>query len=241
MSGRTEEEFWSLVDVLGGAANPHTAPELVRALTGEGAVRIEAFADILTEKLQQLESEPLAGILVRDSHHPQDAAPVPLSGDALTNLHFAVVAAGRSRFRDILERPHEVAECTWDFGESDELAVAVSTAYENATGEPWQGLLPGFRMAERGDSIDVAAGNSPWLSLALHGEGDIPAAYFDTAGAVAGMVQDDPTWRMWWSRAEPREMTIEVEYAPRTDRSSFTLRKAQLWASFRRTAHASAA
>ncbi|AJF63800.1 hypothetical protein [Streptomyces vietnamensis] len=137
------------------------APQLLEALTREGGVRIEAFAGILMEKLRRLESEHLAGIPVRDVHDPPGAAPVPLSGDALKNLHFAVVAAGRTRFLRILRHSREVADHIWDFAESDAFAVAVSRAHEHTTGEPWQGPLPGFHTVEADDTVSAAAGISP--------------------------------------------------------------------------------
>ncbi|MFE5908156.1 DUF4240 domain-containing protein [Streptomyces wedmorensis] len=230
----TEEEFWSLVDILGGAANHHTAPHLTRALTGESRARIEAFSDLLAEKLQLLEDAHLAGIPVSDAHDPPGAAPVPLAGDALDNLHLAIVAAGRSRFLRVLTHPHEAADRIWDFAESDELAEAVSSAYENTTGEPWQGPLPGFHAVEPDAAADAAAGNPPWLSIALHGESEIPTAYFDAATSVAETIQNDPRWRAWWSQAEPQDLTIEVELGLRAERNNFTTRKARLWASFRR-------
>jgi hypothetical protein len=230
----TEEEFWSLIDLLGGVANQRTTPALAEALARQGEVRVEEFADMLAENLQRLASEPLSGIPVRDVHDPSDAPPVPLVGDALINLHFAVVAAGSSRFQQIRKNPDQVADCAWDFSESDGLAEAVSTAYEIATGQPWLGPLPGFRRDEPEESTAIVTGDSPWLSLALHGENEIPAAYFDAAGAVVDMVHDDPQWRTWWSRAEQRGLDIEIEYTSQAERSRVTTRKGRAWASFRR-------
>ncbi|WP_351231387.1 DUF4240 domain-containing protein [Streptomyces sp. NPDC002133] len=231
----TEEEFWSLIDLLGGVANQRTTPALAEALTREGKVHVEEFADTLTEKLQLLESEPHSGIPTRDVNDPSDASPVPLVGDALINLHFAVVAAGKSRFHRIQEHPDRVADCAWDFSESDSLAEAVAMAYENTTGQPWLGPMPGSPMDEPEASTTVVTGDVPWLSLALHGDSDIPVAYFDAAGTVVEMIHDDPQWRTWWSsRAEQRDLAIEIEYTAQAERSSVTARSGVAWASFRR-------
>ncbi|WP_078503905.1 DUF4240 domain-containing protein [Streptomyces viridochromogenes] len=230
----TEEEFWSLIDLLGGVANQRTTPALAEALARQGDVRVEEFADMLAENLQRLASEPLSGIPVRDVNDPSDAPPVPLVGDALINLHFAIVAAGSSRFQQIRKNPDQVTDDAWDFSESDGLAEAVSTAYEITTGQPWLGPLPGFRKDEPEESTAIVTGDFPWLNLALHGENDIPAAYFDAAGAVVDMVHDDPQWRTWWSRAEQRGLDIEIEYISQAERSRVTTRKGRAWASFRR-------
>ncbi|GGZ91355.1 hypothetical protein [Streptomyces bluensis] len=71
-----------------------------------------------------------------------------------------------------------------------------------------------------------------WLNLALHGEGHIPAPYFDAAGAVAESINADPDWRTWWSSAERGELTIEIEFGDRYGRSSVAVRRGQVWASF---------
>jgi hypothetical protein len=230
----TEEEFWSLIGLLGGVANQRTTPALAEALGREGAVRIEEFADMLTGMLQHLESESLSGIPARDVNDPSGASPVPLVGDALVNLRFAVVAAGRSRFRQIQKNPALIADGSWDFSESDRLAEAVAIAYENTTGQPWLGPLPGFPMENPEGSKSMVKADAPWIILALHGDSDIPAAYFDAAGTVVEKVQGDPQWRSWWSRAEHRDLTIEIEYAAQAERSSVTVRRGQAWASFRR-------
>ncbi|MEV6653736.1 hypothetical protein [Streptomyces sp. NPDC051219] len=189
---------------------------------------------MLAEKLQRLESELVSGIPARDVNDPSGAPPVPLVGDALINLHFAVVAAGSSRFQQIRKNPDQVADCAWDFSESDGLAEAVSTAYEITTGQPWLGPLPGFWMDEPEESTAIVTGDASWLSVALHGDNDIPAAYFDAAGTVVDMVHDDPQWRAWWSRAEQRHLDIEIEYTSQAERSRVTTRKGRAWASFRR-------
>ncbi|WP_078491618.1 DUF4240 domain-containing protein [Streptomyces yerevanensis] len=230
----TEEEFWSLIDLLGGVANQRTTPVLAEALARQGKVRVEEFADMLAEKLQCLESESLRGIPARDVNDPSDAPPVPLFGDALIHLNFAVVAAGSSRFQQIREKPDQVADCAWDFSESDGLAETVSTAYEVATGQPWLGPLPGFCMVESEESTAIVTGDTPWLNLALHGDNDIPAAYFDAVGTVVEMLHDDPQWRTWWSSAKLRDLDVEIEFTSQAERGRVTTRKGRAWASFRR-------
>ncbi|WP_079085101.1 DUF4240 domain-containing protein [Streptomyces dysideae] len=230
----TEEEFWSLIDLLEGAANQQTTPALAETLARDGKDRIDEFADMLAAKVQQIETDALSGIPARDVNDPPGAPSVPLFGDALINLRFAVVAAGRPRFQQILNNPDQAADRAWDFSESDSLAEAVAMAYEKTTGEPWLGPLPGFCMDEPGEPTVIAAGDTPWLTLALHGDRDIPAAYFDAVGAVIGMVQGDPQWRTWWSRAEQRDLAIEIECTSQAERSSVTARSGRAWASFRR-------
>ncbi|MFB6840621.1 DUF4240 domain-containing protein [Streptomyces sp. NPDC056361] len=230
----TEEDFWFLVDALGGVANQRTAHELTEALKREGSVRVEEFVEILTEKLLRLQSEPLAETPVKDVNDPSSAALVPLMGDALNNFHLAVVAAGRTRFQRILELPSEATAHTWEFGESDELADAVCTAYESVTGEPWPGLPPGPRVTESNESKTIEEAETPWIRLALHGTSDIPVAYFDAAGDVVQMIQDDPKWNAWWSPAEQRDLDIEIEYASLAERNSFSARGGMVWVSLRR-------
>ncbi|MDX3569297.1 DUF4240 domain-containing protein [Streptomyces sp. ID05-47C] len=230
----TEEEFWSLIDLLGGAANQRTTPALTETLAQQGKGRVEEFADLLAENLQRLKSEPLSGISVRDVNDPSGAPPVPLFGDSLIHLHFAVVAAGSSHFQQIRKNPNQVTDFAWDFSESDSLSEAVSTAYEITSGQPWLGPLPGFCIDELEGSNAITATDFPWLSLAPHSENDIPTAYFETVGIVVEMIHTDPQWRTWWSRAEQRELSIEIEYTSQPERNNVTLRRGQAWASFRR-------
>lgn len=224
----TEEEFWSLISVLRGVANQRTIPALTAALAQQGKVRIEEFADSLSENLRRLANEPLSGTPARDVNDPSDALPVPLVGDALINFHFAVVAAGSSRFQQIRKNPDQVATCAWDFSESDRLAEAVSTAYEITTGQPWLGPLPGFHIHEPDESTNLVAGGPIWLSFALHGDIDIPTAYFDAANTAVDMVHEDPQWRTWWSHAEQRDLNIEIAYASLAERSHIATRKGGL-------------
>ncbi|MGA4979858.1 hypothetical protein [Streptomyces cinereoruber] len=227
-----EEEFWSLIDLLGGSANRRTTPGFIEALTREGVDRVNEFAEILTRKIQLLEGQCFWGTPARDVSDPPDAAPVPLTGDALTNFHFAVVAAGRSRFHQIQGHLARVTDQAWDFSESSELADSVSAAYENCTGEPWRGPLPGFNMDEAEEPTAGAAGDTLWLNLAVHGEIDIPTAYYDAAGAVIEVVQNDPQWRAWWLHATQSELVIEIAYTTQEERGSVHTRKGRAWASF---------
>ncbi|MEU6520006.1 hypothetical protein [Streptomyces sp. NPDC046978] len=80
-------------------------------------------------------------------------------------------------------------------------------------------------MDESEESTAVATGDAAWLRLALHGDNDIPTAYFDAAGTVVDMIHDDPQWRTWWSRAEQRDLDIEIEYTSQAERSRGTTRK----------------
>jgi hypothetical protein len=231
----TEEDFWSLIDLLGGAANQRTTPALKEALARQGEARVEEFADRLTEKIGRLADVPLSGIPAQDVSDPSGAQPVPLAGDALINLHFAVVAAGIAQFQQILRNPGHVAERAWDFSESDSLAEAVSKAYEVATGKPWLGPLPGFLVDEPEDPTAIAKSETPWLNLALHGDNEIPSAYFDAAGTVVEMIHDDPQWRAWWSSAEQLSLEIDIDYTSQAENSRVATRKGRAWASFRRS------
>lgn len=91
-----------------------------------------------------------------------------------------------------------------------------------------------FCMDDPEEPTAIATRDAPWLSLALHGDNDIPPAYFDAAGAVVDMVHNDPQWRTWWSHAEQRDLDIEIEYSSQSERSRVTTRKGRAWASFRR-------
>jgi hypothetical protein len=223
----TEDDFWSLIDLLGGAANQQTTPALTEALAHQGHARVEEFADRLTEKMGRLAYVPLSGIPAQDVSDPSGAQPVPLAGDALINLHFAVVAAGIAQFQHVLQNPAHVAERVWDFSESDSLAEAVSKAYETATGNPWLGPLPGFLVNEPEEPS--------WLNLALHGDNEIPSAYFDAAGTVVKMIHEDPRWRTWWSSAGQLSLEIDIDYTSQAETNRVTTRKGRAWASFRRS------
>ncbi|MFF7603348.1 hypothetical protein [Streptomyces mirabilis] len=73
-----------------------------------------------------------------------------------------------------------------------------------------------------------------WLNLALWcGDGHIPASYFDAACAVAESIHADPDRRTWWSSAEGGDLTIEVEFGDRYGRTNISVRRGQIWASFR--------
>ncbi|WP_189787970.1 hypothetical protein [Streptomyces capitiformicae] len=80
----------------------------------------------------------------------------------------------------------------------------------------------------------MATGDALWLSLALYGDNDIPAAYFDAACAVVETAHDDSMWRVWWSHAEQHDLVIEIAYTLRAERSRVTARQGRAWVSFRR-------
>lgn len=80
----------------------------------------------------------------------------------------------------------------------------------------------------------MATGDALWLSLALYGDNDIPAAYFAAACAAVETVHGDPMWRAWWSHAEQHDLVIEIEYTSRAERSRVTARKGRARVSFRR-------
>ncbi|MEU8653234.1 hypothetical protein [Streptomyces sp. NPDC048737] len=73
-----------------------------------------------------------------------------------------------------------------------------------------------------------------WLNLALwYQDGHIPAPYFDAACAIAESIRTDPDWRTWWSSAERGELMIEIEFSDRHGRTSVSVRRRKIWASFR--------
>lgn len=73
-----------------------------------------------------------------------------------------------------------------------------------------------------------------WPNLALWCEdGHIPSAYFDAAGAIAESIHADPDWRTWWSSAGGGELLIEFEFGDRHERTRISVRRGQVWASFR--------
>ncbi|MFF7947334.1 DUF4240 domain-containing protein [Streptomyces griseorubiginosus] len=231
----TEDDFWSLIDLLGGAANQQTTSALTEALAHQGQDRVEEFAARLTDAVSRLADLPLSGIPTQDVSDPSGAQPVPLTGDALINLHFAVVAAGITQFQQVLKNPGHVAEHAWDFSESDSLAEAVSEAYEVTTGKPWLGPLPGFLMDEPEDPTAGARRAVPWLNLALHGDNEIPSAYFDAVGTVVETIHDDAQWRTWWSSTEQLSLEIDIDYTSQAESSRVTTRKGRAWASFIRS------
>lgn len=232
----TDEEFWNLVGTLGGESNRNTVGTLAEILASKGIDSVEEFAEKLTENMRKLDNAGFSGALVRDVTDPQEAHPVPLIGDALVNFHFAVIAAGKSQFHEFIAEPGRVTQHRWDFSESDAIGEAVTSAYEKITGRPWPGPLPGHLTAEQPSKTNGnirAALPELWLNLALHGEGEIPAPYFDAVSAVAESINADPDWRTWWSNTELGELTVEIEFGDRSDSASVSVRRGQAWASFR--------
>ncbi|WP_433401929.1 DUF4240 domain-containing protein [Streptomyces sp. CA-146814] len=228
----TDEEFWSLIDRLGGAANSRTTRRLVRALERAGVDVIEEFGDRLSEKVSELSTAPLAGVPVLDLHDPPGSPLVPVPGDALIHLHLAVIPAGRSVFDGVLRDPARIAARPWDFSESDELADAAATAYTKVTDLPWPGPVPGFSDADE-RSAD-ADGDVSWITFTLYGEPTVPAAYVDAAGAIVESLGDDPAWTAWWAGFSSGVLHIDIEYTPGDERGGVSSRKGHGRASFRR-------
>ncbi|MEV8510203.1 DUF4240 domain-containing protein [Actinoplanes sp. NPDC051475] len=123
-----EDDFWQLIAVLEGSTDDEAVGRLTQALRAAGQRKSVAFAERLAATLYELDREVLFRQPVRWSDDPDDAEPIPLSGDTFLYLRAEIVAKGRAVVEQVLDDPAVLLEHRWDDGE------ALLYAAEQATG-----------------------------------------------------------------------------------------------------------
>jgi hypothetical protein len=122
-----EDEFWSLIGVMGGRVDEDALARLTDALRARGRKTAVAFQERLAQALFDLDREELADQPVRFAGDPSDEDPIPLSDDGFLYLRAGIVARGRETYRAVLDRPAMLADGAWDECE-DLLYVAEEVA-----------------------------------------------------------------------------------------------------------------
>ncbi|WP_460433158.1 DUF4240 domain-containing protein [Angustibacter speluncae] len=128
-----DDEFWGLIELLGGQAVD--IEPLVSALAKGPRRRIQRFDDALARALHALDLYALA---VQPVQEPDDAteAVTPLSDDGFLYARCAVVASGRRRYEQVLDDPNTFAGIWSTDGEA--LLDAAGEAWERLTGREWE-------------------------------------------------------------------------------------------------------
>ncbi|GAA1272545.1 hypothetical protein GCM10009677_27080 [Sphaerisporangium rubeum] len=185
----TDDAFWELVDVLGGVVDEESADDLrerFSSLTGE---QIEGFAAQLSGKVRVLAALPLEGAPVPDGTAPGGA--LPLLGDALENLLYAVVAAGRDAYSAVVADPASAEDDEWDAGEAELLPDVVAEALWNQAGLDWYDDFDPFLAGLPADTRWYATSRgSAWKGVPRH--------YEKAAHALDLALNDSEAWRAWW-------------------------------------------
>ncbi|MFC8190108.1 DUF4240 domain-containing protein [Cellulomonas sp. NPDC057328] len=138
-----EDEFWRLIDVLGGSSDDEAVERLTEALRARGRRTAIAFAERLAIVLHDLDREVLADQPVRWSDDDEDDDPIPLSDDSFLYLRADVVARGREMVERVLADPEVLLQHRWDDGEAllyaaDEAAgrdIETRVSYETGSNE----------------------------------------------------------------------------------------------------------
>lgn len=113
-----EEEFWELIDVLGGSSDPEAVQRLTSVLRARGEDTTRRFAERLAERLHHLDREALFRRPVRWSDDPPWMRSIPLSADTFLYLRADIVARGRETYEAVLADPAVLDSRVWDDGEA---------------------------------------------------------------------------------------------------------------------------
>lgn len=148
-----EDEFWALIDTMGGRADENGLEALAEALSSRSKRDVRAFQERLAHVLFDLDRYALAVRPVRFDDDPDDAEPIPLSDDTFLYLRAGIVTQGRGVVAAVLARPELLDEGTWPECEDllyvaeeiieDDIETKVS--YETGSNEahwPPQGARP---------------------------------------------------------------------------------------------------
>lgn len=188
----TDEEFWELIDVLGGVADEESTRRLVDRLTAQPPADTESFARRLDTAVQGLDPSRFIMVPVRDVSDPVDAEPVPLLGDALHQFLLAVIAAGQDAYEAARAEPESVAARSWAFAEAGHLL----TVYERVTGLTWQ---------------ETAAEQSGWCQPLVFGAGSFPRAYPATIHAITDTLNARTDWQLWWAASGSSTLEVVID------------------------------
>ena len=128
----TEDDFWSIIDLLDWNAEDEEEQVLAPAMTAlaqHPVSHIYLFEDLLAEKLFQLDTKAHAAAAYPDGH---------LSEDGFLYVRAAVVASGRKRFEAVLNDPSQMS-AEEDF---EPLLSLAALAFRQKTGSEFDYLPP---------------------------------------------------------------------------------------------------
>jgi hypothetical protein len=162
----TDDEFWNLIATLGGHVDEAGFDGLRACLAVDGADRILGFAECLDRAIRDLDRAELRAQAVWDSEDDLLADAPALDSAGFLDARAAVVCAGREIYRRVGRDPRAFGG-VWDFAAEMLLYVPVE-AFEEATGTPWPGPLPGTDEAVAAHSETV-----PTLSTVDGGGGSV--------------------------------------------------------------------
>lgn len=193
-----EAEFWSLIDELGGIADGETVARLAATLAALPKPTVEAFDTALEERVEALAESPAIPEELRFSERGEWFAA-------------ALVAAGRSAYREALRAREPLEVDAWSFDEAEDLLVVAESILEP-------------------DELELAV-DVEWLSPVFPDDVELPdgppADDLDDLETAWGVpVTDDPqlerarqdiaraaAWRSWIAAqpARPGSVAIAIE------------------------------
>lgn len=134
----SEEGFWEIMDRLDWDSNdPYGVIEpVIQYLSEQPVAVIEAFEDLLSEKLYRLDGQQYAEQVGENAYRGEEH---PFSADEFLYARCYVVAQGKQVYEEVLTNPEEMPK---DVGFERLLRVA-SAAFKRRTGEEW-GYVPTY-------------------------------------------------------------------------------------------------
>lgn len=145
-----ENEFWSLIAVMGGETGQEAVARLSVTLETRPRRAVIGFQERLARVLFELDREELAQQRVRFIDDPPGAETIPLSDDSFLYLRAGIVAKGRNVWEAVLAKPSMLAQDAWDMCEDllyvaenvigDEVDTKVS--YETGSNERYWPVRP---------------------------------------------------------------------------------------------------
>jgi hypothetical protein len=135
------DDFWDLIDLLGGRADPDACDRLAQVLATRSKAVVIGFADRLAEALYRIDRADLAAFPHLDVTD-EDGLPLPLSDDAFLYARCGVVAAGREAYARVLADPAAFCPYTSREYDGEALLYVAEDAWEALTGRPWEHVEP---------------------------------------------------------------------------------------------------
>ena len=108
-----EDEFWSLIDVMGGECDDDAVARLTEQLQAQGRKGAVAFQERLARVLYELDREVLASQPIRYVDDPEGEL-IPLSDDGFLYVRAGIVARGRATVSLVLADPTTLSRGLWD-------------------------------------------------------------------------------------------------------------------------------
>lgn len=130
------DEFWDLIDLLGGRADDDACERLTEVLATRSKSTIVGFADRLAEALYRLDRADLAALPYIDAADRQ-GVPVPMTSDGFLYARCGVVAAGREAYAHVLADSSVFCSYTAAEFDGEALLFVAGDAWEDLTGRPW--------------------------------------------------------------------------------------------------------